>query len=519
MKNFITFPHEFFLKFFQLFLSKARFLLILPFAFSGSLNNLHSQPPVYLTFTTHNEDAEPYNTNFNYYNLRRNLIIQLADLVSSRGAKWNFQSDWRFLLAVKKFDTGSVVFNTNGKNIIRWLIEDRGIDCDPHSHEANGYNYADVAYLHSQLGIVPSKVVGGFLYNVIVNNNNWENLQNGIYGRMYPTYFWKPEILWGGGTQNHINDPQNFGAWKPQSMANYYVHDSTKDLTLIGNGCNNKFFDTTLVTTVVQRIRNLVNAISYNAFPDTGFYTATVHTQMGQLNTSQINKVVQFIDSMNVFVAQGKVIWKNLDDIYSIWNNDYGKKPFWTSCSQLPASYGFYNIKLIPEGFYSPPYDFLNIEDTVTSFLRNISTPYSIVDSADAVIDSVTFTGNFVYPRAVNGTYYIQLDHRNCIDTWSKAGGQAFVTGSTMTFDFTSSQSQAFGNNLKSKNGKFCIYSGDCNSDDIIDVGDVILIYNDANSFVNGYAVTDITGDLTVDVSDLLICYNNSFDLIAEAAP
>ena len=146
------------------------------------------QTPVYLTFTTHNEDAEPYN-NFNYYRTRRNFIVQLADSIVAKGAKWNFQSDWRFLLAVKNFDTGSVVLNTNGKNIIKWLIEDRGIDCDPHSHESSLYNYADVAYLHSQLGITPSKVVGGFLYDTVINGNNWENLEDGMYGRYYTNYF------------------------------------------------------------------------------------------------------------------------------------------------------------------------------------------------------------------------------------------------------------------------------------------------------------------------------------------
>jgi len=123
--------------------------------------NSQTQTPIYLTFITHNEDAEPYNTNFNYYILRRNIIVQLADYVQTHNVKWDFQSDWRFLLGVRNFDTGSVILNTNGKNIIKWLTEDKGVECDPHAHE-NAYNYADVAYLHTQLGITPNKIVGGF---------------------------------------------------------------------------------------------------------------------------------------------------------------------------------------------------------------------------------------------------------------------------------------------------------------------------------------------------------------------
>ncbi|MEO8209157.1 MAG: hypothetical protein ABI840_01240 [bacterium] len=468
--------------------------------------------------TTHNEDAEPYNI-FNYYKVRRNFIVQLADSIVSKGAKWNFQSDWRFLQAVINFDTGSVVSNTNGKNLIKWLIEVKGIDCDHHSHESNGYNYADVAYLHSQLGITPSKIVGGFLYDTIVGGNNWENLEEGIFGRIYPNYFWQPDILWGGGTQNHLNDPQNYGAWKPQSMANFYFHDTSKHLTLIGNGCNNKIFDTTQVTTVVQRIRNVVNAINYSALPDSGIYTATVHTQIGSLSISQINKIVQFIDSIKSFVTQGKVIWKNIDEIYDTWNKSYGKKPFWLGCSEIPALYSYYNISVIPEGFYNLPADKLNMKDIVKVYLRNINSPYSIVDSSKAKIDSLNFIGNFAFAHASSGTYYLAVKHRNSIETWSKSGGELFTYGSSMNYNFTSFQSQAFGNNIILQGSKYCIYSGDVNQDATIDISDISLIDNDVLNLSTGYNVSDLNGDNITDISDLTIADNNAHNFIGIIIP
>lgn len=495
-------------------------LILLSFLFINfsTLAFPQSITPVYLTFTTHNEDAEPYN-NFSYYIVRRNYIKQLADSIADKNIKWNFQSDWKFLLAVKNFDTGSVILNTNGKNIIRWLIEDRGVVCDPHSHEANGYNYADVAYLHQQLGITPTKTVGGFLYNQIIGGNNWENLEAGIYGRMYTSYFWKPDILWGGGTPGHVNDPQNYGAWKPQSMANFYVHDSTKHLTLIGNGCNNKIYDTTLVTTVVRRIRNVMDAIQYGAFPDTGIYTATIHTQIGDLNASQINKVMQFIDSMQTFVAQGKVIWKNIAEIYEIWNEDYGKKPFWIGCSQLPDLYSYLNVKVIPEGFYQTPFVNLNMNDTVKILLRNIYSPYAITDSASTMLDSSSYTASLVFFRANTGQYYIVVNHRNSIETWSKPGGISFSEGSTMNFDFTSASSQAYGSNQVFKGSKFCIYSGDINKDNFVDISDISAVFNDAELFTTGYVNTDVTGDMNVDISDLLIAFNNSSNFVGAVKP
>ena len=357
------------------------------------------------------------------------------------------------------------------------------------------------------------------MYNQIINGNNWENLETGIYGRVYTSYFWKPDILWGGGTQNHLNDPLNYGAWKPKSMANYYVHDSTKHLTLIGNGCANKLFDTTSVTTAMNRIRNIVNAVSYGVVPDTGFYTATVFMSNGQFNTAQLNKMKQLIDSVSVFVAQGKIQWKNLNEIYEIWNTDYNKKPFWIQCAQIPEVYSVINISSIPEGFYNEVSSSLNMRDTVAAYLRSTTSPYSIIDSSTRKIDSLTFTGSFAFVNVVSGTYYIALKHRNSIETWSKSGGIEYVRGSIMSYNFTSAQSQAFGNNLILKAGKYCVYSGDVDQDGIIDANDMSLIDNDAFLFSSGYLSTDVNGDGIVDADDISIADNHSYNFISIIRP
>ncbi|HMT12777.1 MAG TPA: T9SS type A sorting domain-containing protein, partial [Ignavibacteria bacterium] len=256
----------------------------------------------------------------------------------SKGAVWSFQSDWKFLLGVAMFDTGSVVSNTNGKNLIKWMVEDKGIFCDPHSHEANGYNYADIAYLHQQLGITPTKVVGGFLYDTVVNGNNWENLESGIYGRMYPFYFWQPDILWGGGTPLHVNDPYPLGAWKPKSMNEYYVHDSTRHLLLLAHGCENHIEDTSNIYYNVETLRNLVRQIDNGRLPDSGFYPAFSIFNVGDLNSSRVLKISQFIDSVNALTAGGRVQWKSLTQIYNIWNSTYGKKPYYVMCEDIPLA-------------------------------------------------------------------------------------------------------------------------------------------------------------------------------------
>ncbi len=316
---------------------KAISLLLISLLLQTAEAHAQSHPPVYMTLASHNEDNTAWTT-FSYYKSKRDLLVQLANIVQSKGAVWSFQSDWKFLLGVAMFDTGSVVSNTNGKNLIKWMVEDKGIFCDPHSHEANGYNYADVAYLHQQLGITPTKVVGGFLYDTIVNGNNWEDLDDGQYGRMYPSYFWQPDILWGGGTPLHVNDPNPLGAWKPQSMANFYTHDTTKHLLLLGHGCQNHIEDTSNIYHNTEIVRNIVRQLDSGNLPDSGFYPAYSIFNVGDLNSSRVIKISQFIDSVNSLTTGGRVQWKSLTEIYSVWNSTYGRKPYIMMCEDMPLA-------------------------------------------------------------------------------------------------------------------------------------------------------------------------------------
>ena len=180
------------------------------------------------------------------------------------------------------------------------------------------------------------------------------------------------------------------------------------------------------------------------------------------------------------------------------------------------------SIKLAIEGFYNSNTNGLNISDTVMIYLRNNSSPYAIVDSAKSVIDSTTLTGSFLFINAPTGTYYLMVKGRNCLETWSKAGGESYVSGSAFNYDFTTANTQAFGNNMKQVDNspvKYGIYSGDVDQNKVIDLTDVIQINNAANAFTTGYVVTDVNGDNLTDLSDLIFANNNSADFVAVVAP
>ncbi|HMQ69418.1 MAG TPA: hypothetical protein PKC58_10570 [Ignavibacteria bacterium] len=176
------------------------------------------------------------------------------------------------------------------------------------------------------------------------------------------------------------------------------------------------------------------------------------------------------------------------------------------------------NIKVIPEGTFNLSSGRLNRQDSVKLNLRNSYSPYSIQDSASAVIDSNNFTAGFNFNNTPAGNYYIELRTANTLETWSNPGIQ-FVQDTVNYFDFTISSSQAFGNNEILKGGKYCIYSGDVNNDGMISLIDNIIIYNNGVNFYSGYSVSDINGDNVVDLQDVLTAYNNSAEFIMKITP
>lgn len=179
------------------------------------------------------------------------------------------------------------------------------------------------------------------------------------------------------------------------------------------------------------------------------------------------------------------------------------------------------NLKLIPEGYYFPLFDQLSRRDTFSVYLRNVNSPFSLIDSAKAVIDSNTFSQIFVFSRTTAGSYYIVVKHLNSVETWSKSGGTNITTnGTTFSYDFTSAAAQAYGNNLHLKSGKYCLYGGDVNQDGFVDLFDLIIVFNGSKNFITGrFMPADLNGDSIIDLSDVTLCYNNSANFIRIKRP
>ena len=177
------------------------------------------------------------------------------------------------------------------------------------------------------------------------------------------------------------------------------------------------------------------------------------------------------------------------------------------------------NLTMLIQGFYNSTSNIM-VQDTARVYLRTGTAPYAIVDSAKAHLNS-TGTGVFSFANAVNGVnYYLQIKHRNSLETWSKTV-QTF-TGNSLTYNLTSANTQAFGNNMKQVDAspvRFAIYGGDVNQDGTVDATDLSFIDNDAQGFVSGYVVTDLNGDNFVDGTDFAIADNNAANFVSVIRP
>ena len=166
------------------------------------------------------------------------------------------------------------------------------------------------------------------------------------------------------------------------------------------------------------------------------------------------------------------------------------------------------------EGFYNGNN---SVGDTVQVELRNSSSPYALVDQTNILLNE-NGQGNGRFYNAVNGTpYYIVLKHRNALETWS-ALPQTF-TSNTLTYDFTTGQDKAYGNNLKLVGSKWCIYGGDVNQDGFVETADVNLVFADNISGATGYISTDLNGDNFVEIEDLNIVFVNNILGIERKVP
>lgn len=158
------------------------------------------------------------------------------------------------------------------------------------------------------------------------------------------------------------------------------------------------------------------------------------------------------------------------------------------------------DLKIIIEGYFNESENILNKRDTVTAYLHNSVYPYQKMDSSKAVIDSTDFSGRFLFYNVPGGNYYIRINHKNILETWSSEGGVYLVRGITNSYDFTDSGNKSLGLRSKLIGTKYCLISGDVNQDGVINALDRASVVSAMG--LTEYSNNDLDGNGTVDSFD-----------------
>ena len=119
-------------------------------------------------------------------------------------------------------------------------------------------------------------------------------------------------------------------------------------------------------------------------------------------------------------------------------------------------------------------------------------------------------TSTIQIPVALIGkNCYIRIRHRNALETWSST--PISLTGGTLSYDFSTAGSMAFGSNQKQLGaGVYALYNGDVNQDGSIGSTDFTMIENKVQLLLSGYITEDLNGDWMVESTDYSFIENVS---------
>jgi len=403
---------------------------------------------------------------------------------------------------------------------------------------ARGYNsYTGKAYIYQGESsmdniadvIMFGETTGNFFGNVVstagdLNGDSYSDVIIGAY--FYNTNYGKVYIFYGGPIMNNVADETLLG--EPASTFGVSVStagdvngDGYIDFIVGAETANSNtgkaylFKNYIRFPLLVYPLNNslynpLIINFKWSKISNVSFYIVVISAD-SLFNNILFNDTV-FVDTSitkSGFVKDNKYFWKVIAKdttevlrYSSVWN--------FRTVPPLKL-----NLKVLMEGIYYPLFNLMSRRDTMKVYVHQTIPPYSIIDSSKSVLDSLTFKGIFKFYNAAPGTYYLAIKHFNSIETWSKSGGVPMTLSDTTFYDFTTSISQAYGNNLKLKGSKYCIYSGDINQDGIVDASDLSDVDNDSYAGLSGrYLRSDVNGDGFVDASDVTIVDNNRLVVI-----
>jgi len=284
---------------------------------------LPAAPRVHVVLFTHIEDNTPMGAldgpqaRASYMNMRTRLV-EMGKLANAHKAPWSLQPDWKILVAAQRFEDATTMASTAGQNVFKYLRDTLGVFIDPHSHEAGGYNYTDVAHLLSELGVGGSTVIGGHVWDPSLPQfAEWDRFRVPVAGTMFPQTTWRGDILMGSGTPNHVNDPIVSGVWRPKDRNAYFVDDPAGNIACVG-----------AYTKGLEGVTELASKIASGEVPPSCMLTSSYHIApavlLAQDGMTTIESTV--LAPLEAQERAGKVALTDFTALVATWKRDYGGK-------------------------------------------------------------------------------------------------------------------------------------------------------------------------------------------------
>lgn len=324
---------------------------------------------LHLTLQSHNETSDPinYTNSTNWINVKTKLAM-IKDTIEFYQAKYNLQCESNFIRANISMDNAA----SSSTDLLQSFEEHSLIEVDPHNHydpngtppAANLFNYADLAKLLDSSGITRIQTVGGFIYQSsewsFPQYEDWTNYENGIQGSYFPNEIWTPQILWGGGTLSHMNDPFSLGVWHAGgATSNTYDQTNQTNLLNLGNGCGWVIKSNTDIDSLVNAMNEYTDYFTNWMPSDPNMYISgtVIFNFRYLLTTGYVEKVCEFIRKINPTVQSGRIIWQNLSEKYDEWNTLHPNTTddYVLMCSDIPANLGIDKISEASLEFYPNP--------------------------------------------------------------------------------------------------------------------------------------------------------------------
>lgn len=262
-----------------------------------------------------------------------------------------------------------------------------------------------------------------------------------------------------------------------------YTIQNTSSTDLPVNGISMSGIDASLFSIGILTPPSPVAANSSATFmvtfspTSTGVKTATVHIANDDCNESDYDFAVQGIGTVSSVILNQNILLEGY----------YLGGGMMSNCLNIT-------------GVSPNPFD----ADTIFVSAMDPNSPYAEVDRQPGILKTNgDVTVSFGPAVVANSLYYLKINHRNSVETWSAA---PVLLTATTNYSFSSATSQAFlSNEAITFDALYAaIYSGDINQDGAVDGTDFLELDPAIQAGDGGYAIGDLNGDGAVDGSDFL---------------